>query len=62
MREHFVLEALQTLNRFQLCRLAAKATRRLHKRGNRVQDTANDVFRRLVKENSNCKPGESVTI
>ena len=48
MRLQLVSEALQTLDRFQLCQLAAKATRKLHIPGHRIQDTTNDVLRRLV--------------
>jgi len=59
MRSQFVFEALQTVNRFQLCRLAAKATRKLHIPGNRVQDTTNDVLRRLVEAEHNT-PSKTV--
>jgi hypothetical protein len=32
-------------NRYRLTRLAAKATRMLHRRNTRVQDTMNDAFK-----------------
>lgn len=45
MRSELVFRALQeTPNRFQLARLAFKATRLLHKPGTRIQDTTNDVL------------------
>jgi len=52
MRSQTLFEAVKTFGRFQLCNVAAKATRKLHVPGNRVQDTTNDVFRRLIEENS----------
>jgi len=48
MRTHLIFRALLHVNnRYQLCRLASKATRRLHKPNNRLQDTTNDVLTRL---------------
>jgi hypothetical protein len=45
MRTHLIFGALlQVNNRYQLCRLASKATRLLHKPNNRLQDTTNDVL------------------
>ena len=35
-------------NRYQLCRLVALATRKLHKPSDRIQDTINDVLVRLA--------------
>ena len=34
-------------NRYQLCQLASKATRKLHKPNTRLQDTTNDVLIRF---------------
>ena len=34
-------------NRYQLCQLAAKATRKLHKPNTRLQDTTNEVLDRF---------------
>ena len=48
MRSEIVFEALHTTNRFSLCHLAFKAIRKLHKPNNRIQDTTNDVLRRLA--------------
>jgi len=48
MRLQLVSEALQKLDRFQLCQLTAKATRKLHIPGSRIEDTTNDVLWRLV--------------
>jgi hypothetical protein len=47
MRSNLVFDALRLThidNRYQLCRIAAKATRMLHKPRTRLQDTTNDVL------------------
>jgi hypothetical protein len=45
MRSELVFEAVHTLrNRYTLCQLASKATRRFHKPNTRIQDTTNDVL------------------
>jgi hypothetical protein len=45
MRSDLVFRALsQVSNRYQLCQLASKATRKLHKPNTRLQDTTNDVL------------------
>lgn len=38
-------------NRYQLCQLASKATRKLHKPNTRVQDTTNEVMVRFRYSN-----------
>jgi hypothetical protein len=48
MRSEIVFEALRTTSRYTLCHLAFKAIRKLHRPSNRIQDTANEVFRRLA--------------
>jgi len=54
MRSDLVFGALaQVTNRYQLCQLASKATRKLHKPNTRLQDTTNEV---LVKFHS-TNPG-----
>ncbi len=48
MRSDLVFGALSHVsNRYQLCQLASKATRKLHKANARLQDTTNDVFVRF---------------
>jgi hypothetical protein len=48
MRSDLVFGALAHVsNRYQLCQLASKATRMLHRPNTRVQDTANDVLARF---------------
>jgi len=48
MRSDLVYGALSHVsNRYQLCQLASKATRKLHKPNTRLQDTANEVFARF---------------
>ena len=45
MRSNLVYGALTHVkNRYQLCLLASKATRKLHKPNTRLQDTMNDVL------------------
>ncbi len=52
MRSDLVFRALsQVSNRYQLCQLASKATRKLHKPNTRLQDTANEVFARFHDTN-----------
>jgi hypothetical protein len=48
MRSDLVFGALtHVTNRYQLCQLASKATRKLHKPSTRVQDTMNEVMVRF---------------
>jgi hypothetical protein len=48
MRSDLVFGALSHVsNRYQLCQLASKATRKLHKPNTRLQDTTNDVLNRF---------------
>lgn len=45
MRSDLVFEAISHVsNRYQLCQLAAKATRKMHKPNTRVSDTTNQVL------------------
>ena len=58
MRSDLVFGALSHVsNRYQLCQLASKATRKLHKPNTRLQDTTNDVLHRFRK----APPGTIVT-
>jgi hypothetical protein len=48
MRSDLIFGALtHVTNRYQLCQLASKATRKLHKPNTRLQDTTNDVLDRF---------------
>jgi hypothetical protein len=48
MRSDLVFKALSHVtNRYQLCQLASKATRKLHKPNSRLQDTTNEVLCRF---------------
>jgi hypothetical protein len=59
MRSDLVFGALAHVsNRYQLCQLASKATRKLHKPNTRVQDTANEVFARFHTAN----PGSAAAV
>ncbi len=67
MRSDLVFGALSHVsNRYQLCQLASKATRKLHKPNTRLQDTTNDVLHRFHTTNpgsgmpQNAQPPESV--
>ena len=52
MRSDLVFGALSHVsNRYQLCQLASKATRKLHRPNTRVQDTANEVLARFHTTN-----------
>ena len=48
MRSDLIFGALtHVTNRYQLCQLASKATRKLHKPNTRLQDTTNEVLERF---------------
>ena len=52
MRSDLVFGALSHVsNRYQLCQLASKATRKLHKPNTRLQDTTNEVLVRFHAAN-----------
>ena len=58
MRSDLVFGALSHVsNRYQLCQLASKATRKLHKPNTRLQDTTNEVLVRFQTAN----PGVAAT-
>ena len=49
MRSELVFEAVTTLrNRYMLCQLASKATRKFHRPNTRIQDTTNEVLHRIT--------------
>jgi hypothetical protein len=52
MRSELIFGALtHVTNRYQLCQLASKATRKLHKPNTRLQDTTNEVLVRFRESN-----------
>jgi hypothetical protein len=52
MRSDLVFGALSHVsNRYQLCQLVSKATRKLHKPATRLQDTTNEVLVRFHSTN-----------
>jgi hypothetical protein len=52
MRSDLIFGALAHVkNRYQLCQLASKATRKLHKPNTRLQDTTNEVLVRFHDRN-----------
>ena len=59
MRSDLVFGALSHVsNRYQLCQLASKATRMLHKPTTRLQDTTNEVLVRF----QSASPGTLVPV
>jgi len=59
MRSDLVFKALsQVNNRYQLCQLASKATRKLHKPNTRLQDTTNEVLCRFETANPGTRTSE----
>jgi len=59
MRSDLVFGALSHVsNRYQLCQLASKATRKLHKPNTRLQDTTNEVLDRFHTTN----PGSPASV
>ena len=60
MRSDLIFGALSHVNnRYELCQLASKATRKLHKPNTRLQDTTNEVLDRF-KEVLPTETGEAV--
>ena len=48
MRSDLIYESLKPVtNRYMLCQLVSKATRKFHKPNTRIQDTMNDVLVRV---------------
>jgi hypothetical protein len=48
MRSNLIYDALDTVNnRYLLCQLISKATRKFHKPNTRIQETMNDVLVRV---------------
>ncbi len=59
MRSDLVFGALSHVpNRYQLCQLASKATRKLHKPNTRLQDTMNEVLVRFHHTNPSAPAAE----
>jgi hypothetical protein len=60
MRSDLIFGALTHVkNRYELCQLASKATRKLHKPNTRLQDTTNEVLDRF-KDSSPVGLGETL--
>jgi hypothetical protein len=61
MRSDLIFGALTHVNnRYQLCQLASKATRKLHKPNTRLQDTTNEVLDRFKDTVPMDETGETV--
>ena len=62
MRSDLVFGALSHVkNRYQLCQLASKATRKLHKPSTRLQDTTNEVLGHFRQSNPMAEASAAVT-
>ena len=56
MRSELIYEAVRTVqNRYLLCQVASKATRKFHKPNTRIQDTMNEVFERFADSESSTR-------
>jgi hypothetical protein len=66
MRSDLIFGALTHVkNRYELCQLASKATRKLHKPNTRLQDTTNEVldrFKDSAPMGQNEAPVQMVTL
>lgn len=59
MRSDLIFGALtHVTNRYELCQLASKATRKLHKPNTRLQDTTNEVLDRFKDSLPANEPNE----
>ena len=48
MRSNLIFPAVKTVNnRYTLCQIAAKATRKFHKPNTRIQDTMNEILEKV---------------
>jgi len=60
MRSDLIYNALDTVNnRYLLCQLVSKATRKFHRPNTRIQETMNDV---LVRVGHAGQAGEVITV
>ena len=60
VRSNLIFGTLHTLqNRYMLCQLASKATRRFHRPNTRIQETMNDVLGRIARSKPQEVVGES---
>jgi len=56
MRSHLIYGALSPVkNRYMLCQLVSKATRKFHRPQTRVQDTMNQIFNQFGQANTTEK-------
>jgi len=63
MRSDRVFDAVHTLrNRYTLCQVASKATRKFHRPNTRIQDTMNEVFDRIADAQRNDVLSEPINV
>jgi len=64
MRSDLIYDSLKPVtNRYMLCQLVSKATRKFHRPNTRIQDTMNDVLVRVGKAEESeavIVPGQTV--
>jgi hypothetical protein len=62
MRSDLVFQAVSRVsNRYRLCKLATKATRKIHRPSTRLQETINEVLLRFHESNPEA-PGARETL
>ena len=62
MRSDLVYDALTTVrNRYLLCQIAAKATRKFHRPATRIQDTTNEVLNHIASADRSQLIGQPQT-
>ena len=55
MRSDLIFGALTHVNnRYELCQLASKATRRFHRPATRIQDTTNEILNKIASSDRNA--------
>jgi regulator of protease activity HflC (stomatin/prohibitin superfamily) len=60
MRSDLIHDALRTVsNRYTLCQLASKATRKFHKPNTRIQDTMNEILEKFGEASGDASRLES---
>ncbi len=63
MRSDLVYDALKTVpNRYTLCQVASKSTRKFHRPNTRIQETTNEVLGRIANATNGGVIAQSQTV
>ena len=63
IRSNIIFGTLHTLpNRYMLCQLASKATRKFHRPNTRIQETMNEVLARIARSKPQQVVAESAAL